>query len=319
MSHMIRGNSLKELRFVVQTAFLKLHPDGVIVHIVPYSHMYEKQSSVFGFRVHRITPENTETLKLRPSELMDDEILQSTPHLMLFDNPDPVSGVIYGTEEIEGLVGAFRVLQSIVLTDKTMEGLSHSRRVPDLSKLHDKVVSAKMTPQRSWIKFTSGLHKLFDTTKEVSEAIFTPRMLQSNQSNHLNRAPNERKLHKTGGQLYGQIFHEILVPHLVKLNIQVNHAESAAVCMLNFEKHRFDLAKTGVTTSKTLSQYLLDMNQLQTIPGVDFGFLEDMLIVQFNFGEVEITTDHTGNTTYNRQIVEDICLEFTSLIDILTN
>ena len=50
------GNGLKPLLFILQLAFHKLYPDGVIYHIVPFWVSYEEQTKILGIKSKRIIP-----------------------------------------------------------------------------------------------------------------------------------------------------------------------------------------------------------------------------------------------------------------------
>ena len=110
--NLIVGNGLKPLLFLAQLAFSKLYSNGVILYFTPYWVSYKEQSKILNIRTIDIPNEN---YKVTP-ELLEMIIKHVTvPHMIIFNNPNNPSGLIYTNDEVAELCIIFKKYNSIVL------------------------------------------------------------------------------------------------------------------------------------------------------------------------------------------------------------
>ena len=180
--NLIVGNGLKPLLFLIQLAFSKLYSNGIILYFTPYWLSYKEQTKILNIKTIDIP--NTD-YKVTPELLENTFKYINVPHMILFNNPNNPSGLIYKNEEVEKLCEVFKKYNSIVLSDEIYNYLGH-----DWTKIHspyvyyDNVIVGNSLSKNfasggyrlGWLKFPEELNNLeniYEMCKILASSIYS--------------------------------------------------------------------------------------------------------------------------------------------------
>ena len=120
--NLIVGNGLKPLLFLAQLAFTRLYSNEQYYILQFTLGIYKEQSKILNIRTIDIPNEN-----YKVTELLEMIIKHVTvPHMIIFNNPNNPSGLIYTNDEVAELCIIFKKYNSIVLSDEIYNYLGHN-------------------------------------------------------------------------------------------------------------------------------------------------------------------------------------------------
>lgn len=314
----VTGNALKELLCMIQLAFLKTHPDGIIVYLVPHWPTYAEQARAFNIPFHRVRPTDTATYKVTKGDLLGDQVLRSHRHLVFFNNPCNPSGSVYSSEEMRELACAFKALHSIVLADNIYAELAHAGCVESMSEYYPKTVDTTSLSKTlgcggwryGWAKFPPCLDDLFKQTKVMASTLYTcPSSCFAKLAEQMIERPPEIESHLCMVRdMLRTTFEKCILSTLEKTKIKFTLCEGAWYTLLDFSEYRFELASQGITTSKTLVHALFEDHNIIMVEGSEFGFEESELILRYSFVDMDVKFEY-GTIGWDSIRITELCLE----------
>jgi aspartate/methionine/tyrosine aminotransferase len=92
-NHLVIGNGLKPLIFILQMAFSHLYPDGYILHVLPAWVSYMEQTDIIKAKQISINCTKEDNWKLKPNKLEDTlKLTYKKPTLIIINNPTNPTG-----------------------------------------------------------------------------------------------------------------------------------------------------------------------------------------------------------------------------------
>lgn len=313
----VTGNALKELLCILQMAFMTNHPEGVIVLLVPHWPTYMDQARLFKIPVHLVRPSDTKTYKIRPEDILHDEVLLSRKHMVIFNNPCNPSGSVYTDDELKALAMAFGHLNSVVVSDNIYAELAFHGRTQSIGRFHDKVVDATSLSKvfgcggwrYGWAVFPPTLDKLFHTTKVFASHMYTcPSACFAVAAQMMIESSDEVETHvKSVRYMLRETFYMVIKPMLLCTKIAFTPCEAAWYTLLDFSAYQPQLAMLGVKTSRQLAQLLFEKKRIIMVEGTEFGFEAHELILRYSFVDfkTQVLEDHT--ISYDCEKIMEMC------------
>jgi aspartate/methionine/tyrosine aminotransferase len=288
------GNGLKELLFVIQSAF-----DGTIIHITPSWVSYKEQIDVLGKNDKLIEIET----KLEDGFKINHDVLNKTleslgnqPKIVLFNNPNNPAGICFDNDEVECLARILQKYDCMVFADEIYLNLcmqsghkSIAEYIPDLT-IRGSSVSKDLACggyRLGWLAFPRKLDTFFNRCRLFSSQIYscaaspiqyaTNDILQNAEvcANHANNTI----------KLFSGIFDEML-PILDETRLCFVKPNAAWYVFIDFENYRTFFESIGVRDSIDLSTHLLSKFGIVTVAAQHFqhnSFSLRFSLVDFTF------------------------------------
>ena len=180
--NLIVGNGLKPLLFLAQLAFSKIYSNGIILYFTPHWVSYKEQTKILNIKTIDIPNKN---YKVTPYLL--ESVLKhiNVPHMIIFNNPNNPSGLIYTNDEVAELCILFKKYNSIVLSDEIYNYLGHNwTKIHSPYVYYDNVIVGNSLSKNfasggyrfGWLKFPdelNTLNKLYDMCKILASSIYS--------------------------------------------------------------------------------------------------------------------------------------------------
>ena len=286
------GNGLKELLFVIQTAF-----KGKIIHITPSWVSYREHIEILQREEDLIELRTTidQSYKIKPEQL--EECLQNTqytPVLLIFNNPNNPTGISYTNSELRDISNVIGKYANVaVLADEIYANLCHNGDVVSISKYLPKqtIRGSSVSKDLScggyrvgWMAFPDTLDTLFRKCCNYASRIYS---CASVPVQHATGAIlcNKRlcqELFNSQAKHFGQIT-ETLLAQLKDTELQWVKPDAAWYVFLCFDNYRDQLYNQGIKDSVTLATHLLKQHGISTIAGKYFDMESTSLTLRFAF------------------------------------
>jgi len=310
------GNGLKELIFIIQSAF-----DGKIIHITPSWISYKEQIVLLGKENDLIEIETTiETNYKLDLEILEKTLEDNKDHnkLLLLNNPNNPTGLTYSNEDIKHISKILRKYNCSVLADEIYMNLTHyekcnsiSKYIPDLT-----IVGSSVSKdlgcggyRLGWLVFPKEQRELFTICNSYCSSIYscasvpiqyaTSKMLQNQElfASHCEQS----------SLIYKYIANEIC-DILQSSKIRFSRPDSSWYIFLNLSEYKTGLLNKGIRTSYELSEFLINEIGFVGVPGESFnitGFNLRISLVDFKVSDIhhvivediDLTTMKKGITT----------------------
>jgi aspartate aminotransferase len=317
VGHILTGNGLKELLFIVQMAF-----EGTILHITPSWISYKEQITLLNKDANLIEIET----KIEHNFKIDLEKLEKTlscmssdvPKLILFNNPNNPTGTIHTPEEVEKLAKILDKYNVIVFSDEIYANLAYvptvsiSTYLPHLT-IRGSSISKDLGcggHRLGWITFPSELSWLFQRCSVIASSIYscTTIPIQYATANVLNNYELMNKICNDTKNVFSLIIQEVcecIDSSKCKDKILYVYPQAAWYLFLNFDRYKSSLIKQGIHNGVELQEFLLNKYGLVTVAGINFNVSGFHLRLSL----VDITIDdHTGLLLNHCKIKEGIQL-----------
>lgn len=180
IDNIIFGNGLKELLFLIQLSF-----DGIIFHITPSWVSYEEQIKILNKHDKLVQIPTTYENNYKVTSLQLDKVLKkyhSKKKLIIFNNPNNPTGIMYNKEEIVSLGHILHKHNCIVLADEIYKNIHHfnefysiSNIIPHLT-IRGNSVSKDLACggyRLGWITFPKELFELYNLSKSIASSIYS--------------------------------------------------------------------------------------------------------------------------------------------------
>ena len=306
--NLIVGNGLKPLLFLIQLAFSKIYSNGVILYFTPYWLSYKEQSKILNIRTIDIPNEN---YKVTP-ELLEMILKHVTvPHMIIFNNPNNPSGLIYTNDEVEKLCEVFKKYNSIVLSDEIYNYLGHNwTKIHSPGLYYDKVIVGNSLSKNfasggyrlGWLKFPEELDNLkniYEMCKVLASSIYScPSIaLQYVAANALSIPSDVVKSIKFQKMMYSSVA-DYCKGKFKIMNIIYTDSSAAWYFLLDFINWENELEKIGIHTSDQLNKHLAETLGFITVSGSAFG-IKKQLILRYSYVDIKNIDVESDNCDYS--------------------
>ena len=296
--NLIVGNGLKPLLFLAQLAFSKLYSNGVILYFTPHWVSYKEQSKILNIRTIDIPNEN---YKVTPA-LLEMIIKHVTvPHMIIFNNPNNPSGLIYTNDEVAELCIIFKKYNSIVLSDEIYNYLGHNwTKIHSPYVYYDNVIVGNSLSKNfasggyrfGWLKFPdelNSLNKLYDMCKILASSIYScPSLVfQYVACKSLKKPPNKEIIESIKFQkmMYSSVA-EYCKGKFKIMNLIYTDSNAAWYFLLDFINWESKLEKIGIHKSDQLNKYLAETLGFITVSGSAFG-IKKQLVLRYSYVDIK--------------------------------
>lgn len=294
--NLIVGNGLKPLLFLIQLAFSKIYSNGIILYFTPYWLSYKEQTKILNIKTVDIP--NTD-YKVTP-ELLERVLKHVTvPHMILFNNPNNPSGLIYTNDEVEKLCEVFKKYNSIVLSDEIYNYLGHNwTKIHSPGLYYDKVIVGNSLSKNfasggyrlGWLKFPEeldNLENMYGMCKVLASSIYScPSVaLQYVAANALSIPSDVVKSIKFQKMMYSSVA-DYCKGKFKIMNLNYTDSSAAWYFLLDFINWENKLEKIGINTSDQLNKHLAETLGFITVSGSAFG-IKKQLILRYSYVDIK--------------------------------
>ena len=306
--NLIVGNGLKPLLFLIQLAFSKLYSNGIILYFTPYWLSYKEQTKILNIKTIEIPHKN---YKVTPALLENTLKYINVPHMILFNNPNNPSGLIYKNEEVEKLCEVFKKYNSIVLSDEIYNYLGH-----DWTKIHspyvyyDNVIVGNSLSKNfasggyrlGWLKFPEELKSLkniYEMCKILASSIYScPSVVFQHVAVKALSIPQDVvKSIKFQKMMYSSVA-DYCKGKFKIMNLNYTDSSAAWYFLLDFSYYKSKLANIGIYTSDQLNKYLAESLGFITVTGSVFGVKKE-LVLRYSYVDIKDINIETDNCDYS--------------------
>ena len=306
--NLIVGNGLKPLLFLIQLAFSKLYSNGIILYFTPYWLSYKEQTKILNIKTIEIPHKN---YKVTPALLENTLKYINVPHMILFNNPNNPSGLIYKNEEVEKLCEVFKKYNSIVLSDEIYNYLGH-----DWTKIHspyvyyDNVIVGNSLSKNfasggyrlGWLKFPEELKSLkniYEMCKILASSIYScPSVVFQHVAVKALSIPQDVvKSIKFQKMMYSSVA-DYCKGKFKIMNLNYTDSSAAWYFLLDFSYYKSKLANIGIYTSDQLNKYLAESLGFITVTGSVFGVKKE-LVLRYSYVDIKDINVETDNCDYS--------------------
>jgi len=282
------GNGLKELLFVVQSAF-----KGKIIHVTPSWVSYSEHIDLLDRMDDLIEIKTSIENDFRINLDVLESVLQlhdQEPKMILLNYPNNPTGTCYSNDHLKDIAELLRKYNCMIFADEIYLNLCYrgdqrsiSEFAPELT-IRATSVSKDMACggyRIGWCVFPSNLHTFFETCRNYASRVYscsaapiqyaTCELLE-------NKEVCKTYIEKTK-QLYQHVIAELL-PIINKTKLIYPSPSSAWYVFIDFTNYKSELANLGVYDSIDLSVYLMKNHNIITVAGQHFR--DDSLALRFS-------------------------------------
>ena len=289
------GNGLKELLFVVQSAF-----KGKIIHVTPswvsykeHIDLLERNDDLIQFKTEacdrfRI---NVDVLDTVLQEIGDD-----IPKMILINYPSNPTGICYTNDEIESIAAVLKKHNTVVFGDEIYFNLCYNENQKSLADYIPNLVIRGSSVSKDlacggyrlgWCAFPQTLYPFFAKCCNYASRVYSCAAvpIQYATAELLQNYVLCKSYSEKTKQLYSYIISE-LKPFLDNNYLEYPGIDAAWYVYLDFEHYRESLSKLGVQDGIQLSQYLMENYHIITVAGQHFsddGLRLRFALVDFDF------------------------------------
>ena len=288
VENVVFGNGLKELLFVAQMSF-----DGTIIQLTPSWVGYKEQIRALNKldKLVEIEALLENDFKVTPQQLDESCSKHSGPKMLIFNNPDNPTGVMYTPDEVKKIAEVCQKHDVIVLTDEIYMNINHFNEfqtiadfIPHLT-IRGSSVSKDLACggyRLGWMTFPKELNDFYDVNLMNAVVIYsctcTPIQYATNE------ILNDSQVLKEYFDFQNKTFKDIVkqcFDVIKESKIGYVYPTSAWYTFLNFDQYKTQLQKININNSDDLSIYLLNEIGIVTVPGECFHV--DGLNLRFSF------------------------------------
>ena len=299
------GNGLKELIFVIQSAF-----KGKIFHITPSWISYKEQIVLLDKESNLIEIEtniennyriNLDLLEQKLEENKDDD------KLFIFNNPNNPTGLIYSDEETENISKLLKKYNCIVLADEIYMNLTYHGKIKSISEYIPEltIIGSSISKdlgcggyRLGWLIFPKEQTILFNKCNSYCSSIYSCASVPIQYATY--EMLKNRELFNNHCELSIKIYRHIseeICNILKDSKLKFIHPNSSWYIFLNFSEYKTKLLNKDVHNSYELSELLINEIGIISVPGQNFNI--DELCLRFSLIDFKIVD-------MNNLIVEDI-------------
>lgn len=269
--HILFGNGLKELLFVAQMAFR-----GTIIHITPSWVSYYKQIACMR-KTESLVEIHTSfesQWKITPQQLEDVCSSINGPIMLLFNNPNNPTSVVYTAQEVEQLSEVCKKYNITVLSDEIYANLSEyytsmARFIPCIrgSSISKDIAAAGY--KLGWLTFPKEYSDFYSRCVHFSAMLYSSPAapIQYAFRDFLSMADAYKNTYKNMRRQFLNVV-QYANKHLQEsTKLKFVPTQAAWYLFLDFSNYTENLTTIGVKSSKDLSSLLLDEIGLVCVEG----------------------------------------------------
>lgn len=273
------GNGLKELLFIIQSAF-----KGKIIHITPSWVSYKEHIKIMGREgdLIEIDTKIGDGFKI-DLDLLEKELKDNSEHnkLLIFNNPNNPTGIFFQEEEIKKIAFLLKKYNCLVLSDEIYLNLTYQNNpisisdyIPELTIIGSSVSKDYGCGgyRVGWLGFPENQNELFSKCKFYSSSIYScaPTPIQYATNEILNNTKLSKKHFNMSIEIYKYISEEVC-KLLKESKIKFVVPNAAWYIFLNFENYKSKLFSINIKNSEDLCFYLIDKIGFISVPGESFN------------------------------------------------
>ena len=277
----IYGNGLKELIFVLIMSF-----EGDIVVVNPSWVSYKDHSLLSGKTVIDCNTTKENSYKITPPELEAALNKTSNNKLLILNNPNNPTGVVYNNIELRSLIEVVEKFDNVtVFSDEIYHDYSFIE-ISRISELYSKTVSGDSISKKlggggyrfGWLKFNDDkeLDELYKTCVRNASTVY------SCPNNMMLNSYLEFSKHKKYMNNYIEHNREIFKSNqmaiqkkLIEIGLPCSYGQSSWYLMVNFMEFEKFLLGLNIKTSDELQSYLTENLGIITVSGTNFKCTEN--------------------------------------------
>lgn len=307
--HLIIGNGLKPLIFLLQMAFSHLYPDGYILHVLPAWVSYMEQTDIIKAKQIGIYCGEEQNWKLTPEKLKETlKLTNKKPSLIIINNPTNPTGQIYSQDELDAIGKVLKEYNTFVFYDAIYENLVHKSQIDkmgDMRKsINDIIVGSSLSKDMGcggyrfgWLRFNNKLNKtkeLYDYCTSLASSIYScpSPMFQYLTIKALEKGDDIVKFVSFQQKMFEDIAKNIL-ENLEETKIKITTPQACWYIWLDFSNYEKQLEKVGIKDNIELTNYLTKKNGIVTVPGKAFGCHKLSLRISYiDIKDIDYTKGH---------------------------
>jgi len=289
------GNGLKELLFIVQSAFV-----GKIIHITPSWISYKEQIVLLGKESNLIEIKTTIDNEFRLDlDLLEQTLEDNKGHdkLLIFNNPNNPTGLVYTDEETKNISKLLKKYNCVVLADEIYMNLTHHKKIKSISEYIPELTIIGSSVSKDlgcggyrlgWLVFPKEQNTLFNKCNSYCSSIYSCASVPIQYATHeMLRNKDLFISHcEVSVNIYRYISAEICnLLHSSK--IRFIPPNSAWYLFLNFSEYEQQLSNEGIHTSYELSELLVNEIGIVSVPGGNFNI--DGLYLRLSLVDFEVS------------------------------
>lgn len=285
------GNGLKPLLMIIQLAFHKLHPDGVVVHVLPSWVSYKEQTELLNIPTVDILVDETTQWRLTPTVLEKAlKPLKNTPHLILLNSPNNPTGYVFTKNEMEAFGAIFEACGTTVLYDNIYEHMVFPSRMADAGNICNyctRTITASSLSKNfaaggyrlGWLEFVPELDPLFDICRCISSYMYTcpTTPVQYAAATALQQG-NEIPMYLKFQRTMFENVSKVVLHKLEAMNVGCTKSEGAYYTLMDFEHYASKFKQHNIQTSDDLCVELAKKQGLITVSGTAFGISKPYML-----------------------------------------
>ena len=299
------GNGLKELIFIIQSAF-----DGKIFHITPSWISYKEQIVLLGKEKDLVEIEtNMENNYRVDLKLLEQKFEENKDYdkLLIYNNPNNPTGLIYSDEDTENISKLLRKYNCVVFADEIYMNLTYHRKIKSISEyIPDLTIIGSSVSKDlgcggyrlGWLVFPKEQNTLFNKCNSYCSSVYSCASVPIQYATY-EMLKNE-ELFNNHCELSIKIFKHIsgeICNILCQSKLKFIRPNSSWYIFLNFSEYKTELLNKGIHNSYELSQLLINEIGIISVPGQNFNTNE--LCLRFSLIDFKIVD-------MNNLLIEDI-------------
>lgn len=337
--NLLVGNGLKPLLYLMQLSFVKLYKeDARIFHMLPAWTSYMEQTNIIGCQHQTVgvnpdwsstDPENW--CKVTP-EQMDRALSEHRAsagvnnNLVLFNNPNNPSGIIYTKQEIQDFAMVFKQHKTIVLADDIYADLVHAEYQDQFGMLANYYPEGTITGSSlskqfgcggyrlGWLNFPNKgapqdprLQDIYDICTAFASSLYScpSPMLQHVASEALDAQDADIPLQLQFQSNMFQHIGEYCMGRFRRMGLRTSVARGAWYMLLDFSPYAQQLIASGIRTSEELGNHLASTLGLITVSCDNFGVAAEQqnFLLRYSYIDIQDIDIHSGQYCFDNMKV----------------
>ena len=317
------GNGLKELLFIVQSAF-----KGKIIHVTPSWVSYKEHIDLLERNDDLIEIKTTIDTKFRVDLDILDKTLQDIgagPKMILLNYPNNPTGICYSNQELESMAKILKKHNCVVFGDEIYLNLSYNPKQRSLSYYIPELVIRGSSVSKDlacggyrvgWCAFPKTLDTLFAKCCNYASRVYSCAAvpIQYATADLLENKELCRSYADKTKELFSHIIKE-LMPFLDNTKLKHPGIEASWYVYLDFHSYKEGLKKIGVQDSIQLSHYLMVNHHILTVAAQHFG--DDSLSLRFSLVDFEFDLEKGDIKDVNTENMKEGFQELVRFLDSL--
>ena len=276
--NIIVGNGLKELIFILQMAF-----EGTLIHITPSWISYKEQTNILPDK-HVIDFETCIDDEFSVClEKLDAllETMNNSYKLLLFNNPNNPTGVVYQNDELRAIANILKKHQCLVFADEIYLHLCHEQNIQSISSFIPELTIIGSSVSKDlgcggyrlgWLAFPQQTSELYYKCAQYSSNIFSCASVPIQYATNymLSNTDLYKQHYSETNSIFSYISRE-MYNILCGSKLKFVKPNSAWYIVIDFGRYTEALKQLQIHNSIELSNYLLEKLQILTVAGQHFA------------------------------------------------